>query len=887
MEDVGGIPCPVGGNLVADLVRVKVHLRAVHGIRTSLPYPNGYVCGLHGCEGRFFNTLRGWTIHTEQNHLAAAGGPVGDGQDLEQVAPEDDEQIGVVGEVAEHEGHGVNQDGGVAIQVVDEVFEGDGVGAVDSDFSGSDSDSEDSAAKKLAAIETLPNGKKDIKHAATNMIVDMRTVAAMTRVGVRRAMKAAELVIKINNDTLKDDVNSYLTSIGKENTQQGKDLLQKLDSPSPFKGMVSNEGQISAIKRYYSYKEAKLFYVGDRLDLRFAHDANYVQRPVPNTYGYICALEILKLIARKKEIMEYVKSRRPNQDGMLESFTDSDQFQRSPFFQEYPDAFQLCLSYDDIDAARIVGPKAGIHKLANFMLEILNLPPSLKVRLGAIRPLVLAYSSDCQNTFTDVLHRFVNVVRQLEEGARVWVNDEFVTLRGTLVAVKGDTEAVHKLLGFLAAGARHFCRQCMISRPQLHAGDVPFGERRTPDLTEMQLQQIAQNPNFATECGLRCNTCLHETNNFRAECNCNFDLQHDGPEGLIPMATRLCLKQLIIVEGLFTHVELNERILGFNYGKQNMKDRPNIQFSLESLQQANRVHNMKQNAAQVLVLMRALPFLLDNIGENGIPEENMYYQYLLLMSQIYEIASAPRIHRDVIPQLRRLLEIFRRSWYELFPDVPPINKFHHWQHIPENTLEKGPMRQYMCFRTESKNCPIKRHIATVNNFINPAKTALEQAQIYQAKMWGTNDELKDEITVSKREKVNIRGLPVAQLLQAIGFGADDTITTVKNASINGFEYSVGEFVMVAKERADPHRLPRFARIQSILCPDEDSVWFAVQSWCTDFYVERMNAYSVSLMDAYSPVHLFDFKDLPLHPPLSRWRDYSTARSYLCLKYAVF
>lgn len=133
----------------------------------------------------------------------------------------------------------------------------------------------------------------------------------------------------------------------------------------------------------------------------------------------------------------------------------------------------------------------------------------------------------------------------------------------------------------------HFCAD-------LHGVDpnVAVGAPRTPELTRFQLDQVVQNPDFSRQCGLRNDTCLHRIENFRAEYNYNFDLMHDGPEGVMAMLIKLCLKQFVITEELFTVQELNERISVFNYGSQNMKDKPNIQFTDEMLRNAHTSHSL-------------------------------------------------------------------------------------------------------------------------------------------------------------------------------------------------------------------------------------------------------------------------------------------------------
>lgn len=94
-------------------------------------------------------------------------------------------------------------------------------------------------------------------------------------------------------------------------------------------------------------------------------------------------------------------------------------------------------------------------------------------------------------------------------------------------------------------------------------------------------------------------------------------------------------------------------------------------------------------------------------------------------------------------------------------------------HLAENTLLMGPQRQFACFKEESKNCPVKRHVSTCNNFVNPPKTAMEQAQIHVASVWGTSNDFVEERVFVTKQKVPVNLLPVAPQLHALGFGGDD------------------------------------------------------------------------------------------------------------------
>lgn len=166
---------------------------------------------------------------------------------------------------------------------------------------------------------------------------------------------------------------------------------------------------------------------------------------------------------------------------------------------------------------------------------------------------------------------------------------------------------------------------------------------------------------------------------------------------------------------------------------------------------------------------------------------------------------------------------------------------------------------------------------------------MAQAQFCQANVWGTRSEdvNLNLITLSKKRNVLVTTLPVSQHLQGLGFHAEDEIQVVNAAAVNNYEYRIGLFLLCIKASEDIGSLPRFGRILCVISPENsDSVWLGVQSWRTDGLVERFEAYQVSLIEG-APVHLIDVRDLPQHPPISRWRDYSTDRSYLCLKHAVY
>lgn len=191
----------------------------------------------------------------------------------------------------------------------------------------------------------------------------------------------------------------------------------------------------------------------------------------------------------------------------------------------------------------------------------------------------------------------------------------------------------------------------------------------------------------------------------------------------------------------------------------------------------------------------------------------------------------------------------------------------------------GSQRQFACYKEEGKNCPLKRHIATCNNFKNPPKTAMEQAQIHVSKVWGTPHDITEDRVFVGVQNVAMNMLPVALQLNVLGFVDEDVLRTCQAVHVRCFDYRIGEFLLYSKPSENANGLPRIGQIVSIICPEgSDLTWFAMRPWETAGLVERFNAYVVRAF-ANAPVHLVDFADLPLHPPIRRWRDYSSRESY--------
>ena len=87
-----------------------------------------------------------------------------------------------------------------------------------------------------------------------------------------------------------------------------------------------------------------------------------------------------------------------------------------------------------------------------------------------------------------------------------------------------------------------------------------------------------------------------------------------------------------------------------------------------------------------------------------------------------DIVMAIRVSKDHISLLKVLITNMFSLYEKVFPDVKPINKFHHIQHYAEAIKQHGPSPGWSGIRFESAHNKAK-YIARISyNFINVAKT---------------------------------------------------------------------------------------------------------------------------------------------------------------------
>lgn len=113
-------------------------------------------------------------------------------------------------------------------------------------------------------------------------------------------------------------------SRGQGETPAARELLSKFDSNTAFNGIRSNEGQISGIRKYFSYLTPQTCNINNRVDQRLGEEGAYREVNVANTHEYVSIIDILTLVARKRVVMQHIRNLCPRLDGKLSGYIDSD-----------------------------------------------------------------------------------------------------------------------------------------------------------------------------------------------------------------------------------------------------------------------------------------------------------------------------------------------------------------------------------------------------------------------------------------------------------------------------------------------------------------------------------------------------------------------------------
>lgn len=344
------------------------------------------------------------------------------------------------------------------------------------------------------------------------------------------------------------------------------------------------------------------------------------------------------------------------------------------------------------------------------------LPPEFQSKVENILQLALYKNADL--TYVPLKNILAPVVRELNylesNGIQIETPEGTFNVYFLLVKFIGDNMAANQIFGFTTGfSAKVPCRFCLTQSSEfknvLCESDC---ELRTVLNYKRDLERKDE-----VKTGIVGESALKNIKTASMFDLMTVDVAHDYLEGVCQYDLGLVLNYFI-KNKFFTLEQLNERILTFDYGDDEKRNRHVVKQS----HIGDKCINMY--ASEMLCLIRNIGVLIGDF----VPKGNVYWQIVISLKEILDILISPVVH-DGIPIY--LAHLIRRhlSMLVSLDEKHLVVKHHMLPHYPKCIEETGPIWNMNTLRGESKNQEEKLAVKNSCNRQNVCKSIAIKLQL--------------------------------------------------------------------------------------------------------------------------------------------------------------
>lgn len=569
------------------------------------------------------------------------------------------------------------------------------------------------------------------------------------------------------------------------------------------------------------------------------------------TFQYISIIDNLKMFCCNADILKYISMPHKNKNSVLRDIQDGSLFNQNDLFQQYPN-IQILLYLDDFLVTNPLRGNQAQHKTTALYYTLANLPPIYRSTVCDMQLAIICKSADLKKFgFRLVLAPLLKDLKILEDDG-ITINGIAEKVKGTIVSIVGDNLASHEIGGYctnFSSRETCICRFCMATYDDMMNN---FKERdftrRTKQIHEHHINLVTLDDSYIKLYGLKWNSPLNDLKFFHTSTMLPPDAMHDLLEGIVPFELSLIISNLIKSKFISLPL-LNRRIRNMKFG---YNDKPNKPYELTE----NFSKGIKMTASRLWSLLRFLPLMIGDF----VPENEIVWEFLLILKDIVDIVLSPVISIDYISYLSDLLNEHHNLFKEIFKDAKLKPKHHFLVHYPKLILEFGPLVHLWCMRFEAKHLYFKRVAQISKNTKNLPLTLAQRHQQLQCIYNSKQERILGKgvvVTNAKPIDKNLYSAEINTILESHG----DFFVTQK-VLILGTAYKPGMCIVVNFKNDEPV----FGKIVLILCKGPKILFVCnIYNSCTVFHIRGYKLEKCDEIKILSP------EEMLYHYPLSVYK----------------
>lgn len=573
--------------------------------------------------------------------------------------------------------------------------------------------------------------------------------------------------------------------------------------------------------------------------------------PVEVNVKFIPTRDILKVFLELPNVFDtlykYINELQSvENDEFFENYVQGESWKRKrSHFDDREIVFPIFLHADDFEINNPLGGHAGIQKLCSVYVTFACIPPEFASSIENVF-ITLLYQTNDREEFGNakIFRCLVDELNYLAKtGIIITIEGKEIRVFFVLAGLLSDNLGHNYFLGFSKGfNANYYCRFCKNKKCDCESNKIVSQNLRQKQNYLADLSEGFRNS------GIHEDSIWNEVYLFHVYEIFFTDLLHDYDEGILDYGMGNVVHHFIIVKKKFTRDLLNSRMLGFDYSKNGLSNRPPT-LTDDNIKNKHLPYSGSE--------MRNFVLTFSMLVSDRIPFDDEIWQYYLVLRRIYDLVYARRIQKSASDLISSLLREHNSMYIRLFRDT--LKPKHHIaeHHSPLVLLESGPFFYFSSNKYESKHSDPKKAAVATKSRHNVLTTLMLKEQLkicYRLiRKEGLVNRLEKGPTIFSENLLDceeyfsfVRNVPA-------DFEACSLISWV---NFKGIRYEVGACLVINNDDDSP----AFGKILHVLLNFNKKICFIFHEIETQYFDENVHAFFVNVTDKLSSVRIESLAD---------------------------